>query len=227
MTSEQVALADALSEHPEIRDALRARGLRHDNLRPLAEGYLQFLQHAALGGLEPSVAVRAFWQAHRASSDFAAFAQAHPELAPEPPEGVFAELTPAGYGRLYATVLLEEDHVDDAVWPAAQPPRKLGLTDREAAWLYALALALSLWLVYEVHAGALDRPILLVVPLFAAYAAARFYVGRAIERTVALTPKVYLAALAEAGRAWPIGSYEAGARRTRRVMRGWLRPRAA
>jgi hypothetical protein len=204
MTRDESLLSRSLSEDPEIRAALSDRGLAHANLEPLAQGYMQFLKHAGVGGAHPGVAVRAFWAAHRASSGYPAFAQAYPHLALEPTEDAFTAHRPSAYAKLYATVAMEEDFIDASIWPDPSPPRALGLTDRQARWLYALVLAVSAWLVLEVYRGVLGWPILLVVPLFAAFAVARFAVGRAVEDTITLSPRHYREALTEAGLAWPV-----------------------
>lgn len=227
MMSEQSDLAAALTEDPEICAALAEAGMAHGNARALADGYLQFLRQAETGGPHPSIAVRAFWRAHRASSGFAAFAAAHPDRAPVPPEDAFTAHRPRDYAKLYATVAMEEDFIDDSVWPEPKPPRALGLTNREATWLYALVLAISAWLVYEVSAGVLGWPLLLVVPLFAAFAVARFYVGRVYETVIPLSSRHYAEALDEVGNAWPVQAYAAADTRKRRVVLGWFRPRTA
>ncbi len=227
MTDRTAALAEELSLDPGIVAGLHALGLDHDTVRPLADAYVQFLRHAAKGGLEPGIAVRAFWKAHRDAPSFPAFAAAHPELAPAPLAQTFETLDPVGYGRLYAAVALEEPHVDEALWPASRPPRKLGLTNREARWLYLLVLVVSAWIIYGVQAGSVPRSLLLTLPLFALYALARFWKGRAVEHHVALSPLRYRMALSEARGAWPLASYESGARRTRHLVRGRFRLRSA
>jgi hypothetical protein len=207
-------------------EGLRSLGLAHDNLRPLVEAYVQFLLHGPQSRLSPERAVCAVWQAHRASPDFPRFAADHPAFAPEPPPGVFEAFSPPDYALLYMHVAIAEDHLDEALWPNPYPVRFLGITDRQAFWLYGATIVLSAWLIYQTYVGALSWPILILIPLFLAFALARYRQGRVRETSVPLTPQGTREALAEAGSAWPLSSYETGERRRRRIIQQRWRPRA-
>lgn len=224
--AERDVVTEEILADPGTVAGLRSLGLGHDNLRPLIEAYVQFLVHAPRARLAPGVAVRAVWRAHRASPDFERFAQAHPSFALTPPPRVFDVFVPSDYSALFAQVGIAEDHIDDALWPPALPPRALGLTDRQALMMYAGTLLLSLWLIARVIWDEATWQSLFLIPLLGGYAIARLLQGQARETEIALTPRHYERALSEARSAWPLATYERGARRRRAIIRGRWSPRA-
>lgn len=227
MTEAENALVEALIQDEAILARLRKRGLDHVNVRPLAEGYVQFLKNASLGGPYAEVAILTMWEAHRRSPGYAEFCRLYPDFVVEPPSGVFSTFYPRRYAKLYATVGLEEAHLDDSVWPPSTPPRVLGLTDRQAGFLYLLVIVFSAWLIAEVYRGALGFPILYVVPLFSAFAVARFIIGRGVQQEVPITSETVRLALEEIASAKPLQTYLTGRRRVRGISRGRKFARAA
>ncbi len=170
--------------------------------------------------------MRAVWRAHRASPDFPRFAAAHPSYAPDLPPEAFERLSYTDYGVLYTHAAIGEDHLDDGLWPAPYPARFLGLTDRQAGWLYAATFVLSAWLIYQVYAGLYAWEILVLIPLFLAFAYARFRQGRVRQTSLEITPRATELALQEARSARTLASYETSARRRRRIILQRWRPRS-